>query len=151
MRFKLFAALTLVTVLSAALPTFAAEGKKPVKFEIQLLWGTDEEKSPDPNHKQVDPDVEKRLKAIPLKFKHYFLVNKKVIVLPLGQTKKEPVSEKCEIELKNIDNLKFELAFFGKGKQTNRRTQEFSVGEMFVQGGNAPNSTAWLVVVKRIE
>jgi len=151
MRPKLLAAVVLTTLLCAVLPALAANAKKEARFEIQLLWGTDLAKSPDTKHKPVEPDVERKLKSLPLKFKNYFLVSKNVVVVTIGQTQKVQVSEKCEVELKNVDNLKFELAFFGKGKQTAKRSQDFPLGEMLIHGGNAPGSNAWLVVVKRIE
>ena len=43
------------------------------------------------------------------------------------------------------------VALFGKGKETLRRMQNLPKGEMLVLGGNAPNATGWLVVLKRIE
>ena len=46
---------------------------------------------------------------------------------------------------------KVEVVLYGKGKETLRRTQALPKGEMLLLGGNAPNATAWLVVLKRIE
>ena len=150
MRVRLLIAL-LATFVFGFHSTPAADSKKrPAKFEVQLLWGTDATNSPNPNHKPVERDVQARLNSLPLKFKHYFLVNKNVVELPIGITKKVDVSEKCAVELKNLDNLKFQVTFFGKGKQTAQRTQEFPLDEMLLHGGNAPCSNAWLVVVKRI-
>jgi hypothetical protein len=40
---------------------------------------------------------------------------------------------------------------FGKGEQVVKRTQSIPKGETLALGGNAPNSTAWLVVLRRKE
>jgi hypothetical protein len=122
-----------------------------LKLEVQLLWGTNDEKSPDPKHRPVEPDVQKKLNELPLKFTHYFMVNKSAFEVPAGGTKKEPISEKCAIEVKDLGQSKVEVSLFGKGQQVVNRTQSLPKGETLVLGGNAPNSTAWLVVLKRIE
>ncbi len=151
MKLRFFAGVLLAMILSGVLPAFAADAKKAAaKFEVQLLWGTDLEKSPDATHKPVEADVEKKIKSLPLRFKNYFLVNKQAVDIATSELKKVQISEKCAVELQSIDNLKFETTFYGKGKQTAKRTQAFPLGEMLVHGGNAPGSNAWLVVVKRV-
>ena len=151
MRLKLIAAIILTTALCGLLTSRGAEKKEVAKFEVQLLWGTDAEKSPNPKHKPVDPDVAKKLKSLPLKFKNYFLVNRKRVEAALGETRNEPISEKCAVEIKNLGHSTFEISLFGKGEQLVKRTQKFPAGEILLLGGNAPNSTAWLVVLKRLE
>jgi hypothetical protein len=152
MRLRTFVIALLGALFCGALVSPGADAKKkPAGFEVQLLWGTDLTNSPNPEHKPVDPDVGKRIQSLPLKFKHYFLVNRNKVEIPLGITKKVDVSEKCAVELKNLDNMKFQVTFIGKNKQQTQRTQDFPLQEMLVHGGNAPGSNAWLVVVKRID
>src|SRR3954468_1925758 len=154
--------LTLLAWVAAGL-TLALAGDAPtsggpkagaaggLKVEVQLVWGTDQEQSPDANHKPVEPDVRKKLKELPLKWSNYFMVNKKKLTVPPGDAKKENLSEKCAIEVKDLGNSMVEISFFGKGKKVEKRTLAFPKGEMLLYGGNAPNETAWLVVVKRVE
>ncbi len=122
-----------------------------MKLEVQLLWGTNDDQSPDKNHQPVDPDIKKRLKELPLKWSNYFLVNRKRFDVPPSATKKEPLSEKCAIEVKNLGNDSIEVTQFGKGQQVLKRTQALPKGKFLFLGGNAPNATSWLVVLKRIE
>jgi len=151
MKVRSFIVVLLGALLCAAIVSHGADArKKPPFFEVQLLWGTDLPKSPNPDHKPLDPDVEKTIQSLPLKFKHYFLVNKNRVVVALGTEQKVDVSEKCAVMVKNLDNMKFQVTFIGKNKQQTR-TQDFPLHEMLVHGGNAPGSNAWLVVVKRIE
>jgi hypothetical protein len=61
------------------------------------------------------------------------------------------ISEKCQLNVSKISVTEVEVALIGKGKEVVKRKQSLPKGEMLVLGGNAPNSTAWLVVLKRIE
>jgi hypothetical protein len=122
-----------------------------LKVEAQLLWATDDAKSPNPEHKLVEPDLKQKLKRLPLKWANYFEETRKVFMVPQGGSKRVALSERCELEVKNVDGSKVEVTHFGKGKKVATRTQALPKGEMLVLGGNAPNATAWLVVLKRTE
>jgi hypothetical protein len=122
-----------------------------VKLQVQLLWGTNDDRSPDPKHKPVEPDVREKLKELPLKWSHYFEVNRSDFELPPSAAIRVPLSEKCEVEVRSMGGSKVEVVLYGKGKETLRRTQALPKGEMLLLGGNAPNATVWLVVLKRIE
>jgi hypothetical protein len=71
--------------------------------------------------------------------------------LAQGGTKEVPVSEKCKLNLTRFIRHEVEVTLIGKGKEVVKRKQSLPKGEMLVLGGNAPNSTAWLVVIKRLE
>ena len=123
-----------------------------MKLEVQLLWGTNDDQSPDKNHQPVDADIKKRLKNLPLKWSNYFLVTRKRFEVGPQDTKKEPISEKCAIEVKNLGNGSLEVTQYGKtGQQLWKGIQELPKGQVLFLGGNAPNATSWLVLLKRIE
>jgi hypothetical protein len=122
-----------------------------VKLEVLLVWGTNDDHSPNPKHKPVEAEVKEKLKELPLKWTHYFEVTRKSVELPPSSSNKVPLSPKCELQVKSLGGSRLEVILFGKGKETLRRTQALPKGEMLVLGGNAPNATAWLVVLKRIE
>jgi hypothetical protein len=122
-----------------------------LKLQVQLIWGTSDTHSPDPKHKVVEADVRTKLEDLPLKWTNYFEVNRKDFELASPGASKVPLSQKCQLEVKSLGGAKMEVVLFGKGKETLRRTQTLGKGEMLVLGGNAPNATAWLVVLKRIE
>ena len=136
-----------LTVLAGA-PAAAAE----MKLHALLLWGTDDSKPPEgKDYKPIDQALKNKLKDLPLKWKNYFEVNRKSMVVKSGEGKKESMSDKCEIDFKNLDNNLVEVSLFGKGKEVMKRKQALPAGEVLVLGGNAPNSTAWLVLLKRAE
>jgi hypothetical protein len=132
---------------------FTAHGQQghPIQMEAQLLWGTTNSVSPDPKHKPVEAAVERKIRELPLKWSNYFTVNKKMFTVPATGAKKESLSERCDVEVKYVGKSIFEISLFGKGAQIVKRTQSLPKGEVLVLGGNAPNSTCWLVVVKRVE
>ena len=128
-----------------------AAGASELKFEAQLIWATNDKKSPDPKHKPAEPEVKKKLGELPLKWENYFEVQRKQFTVPKGGTTKVSMSEKCAIEVKHVDGDKVEVSLIGKGEAVLKRTQALPKAEMLVLGGNAPNETAWLVTLKRIE
>ena len=154
MRAKLIST-TLLAWLSTCgllwgLTEFSAQGAE-MKLEVQLLWGTNEDKSPDPKHKEVEPAVKDKLDKLPLKWNKYYLVNSQPFSLKKGEAKKVSLSEKCAIEVKNLDDLSVEVSLFGKREEVMKRVQALPKKEILVLGGNAPNKTSWLVVLKRVQ
>jgi hypothetical protein len=142
--------LSTMVVLLACFPSRAEAAG--MKFQATLVWGTDDAKPPEgKDYKPVEAEIRKKLKELPLKWANWFEVNRKdATAAPNGLTK-VPMSEKCELEVKNLDGSSVEVSLIGKGKEVMKRRQTLPKGEILVLGGNAPNSTAWLVVLKRIE
>lgn len=123
-----------------------------IKLQTQLVWGTDDAKAPEgKNYKPVEPDILKRLKELPLKWKNYFEVRRTDFSVMPALAKKVPLSDKCELNVLSQSNSTVEVSLIGRGKEVVRRTQSLHKGEILVLGGNAPNSTAWLVILKRID
>jgi hypothetical protein len=127
---------------------YAAE----LKLQTQLVWGTDDSKPPEgKNYKPVEADIQKKLTELPLKWKNYFEVKRTDFAVAPALTKKVPLSEKCELTVLNQTNSTVEVSLIGKGKEVVKRTQALPRGEILVLGGNAPNATAWLVILKRTD
>ena len=123
-----------------------------MKFEAVLLWGTDDSKPPEgKTYKPVASDVLKRLKDLPLKWANWFEVKRITFAVTQGTTKDAPISDKCALKVKNLGGNEAEVSLIGKGKEVMKRKQALPKQEMLFLGGNAPNSTAWLVGLKRIE
>jgi hypothetical protein len=122
-----------------------------LKLQAQLIWGTDDSKPPEgKNYKPADINIVEHLQG-PLKWKHYFEVSRtNFMVAPTGLGK-VAVSPKCELEVKSLGNTQVEVVLYGKGKEAARQKRPLTKGQLLVLSGNAPNSTAWLVVLKRIE
>ncbi len=123
-----------------------------LKLEAQLVWGTNDKTAPNPKIKPVEPDIRKKLAELPLRWTNYFEINRKQFQVPEGKTGKTALSPKCAVEVKSLEGKKVEVVWFGKrGEVVGRQTQPLPEGEMLVLGGNAPNSTCWLLTLKRLE
>ena len=123
-----------------------------MKLQAFLLWGTDDTKPPEGKaYKPVELDIMQKLKDLPLKWTNWFEVNRKDFAVLPGALKEVPVSEKCQVNVRKLSGHEVEVSLIGKGKEVVKRKQSLRKGEILVLGGNAPNSTAWLVVLKRIE
>jgi hypothetical protein len=155
MRAKLIApiglgwcAIALALLAGGQFSTQAAD----MKLQAFLLWGTDDRKPPeDKPYKPVELDIRQKLKDLPLKWTNWFEVNRKEFAVAQGETKEVPISEKCQLNVRRVTGSEVEVTLIGKGKEVVKRKQSLPKGEMLVLGGNAPNSTAWLVVLKRLE
>lgn len=128
----------------------AADGPN-LRLEALLIWGTNDAQSPDPKHKPVADDVRKKLQELPFKWSTYFVVNRKVLEVPPKSSTRVSMSEKCDIEVKNLGNATVEVSLFGKREHVLKRTQPLAKGDTLVLGGNAPNATSWFVVLKQTE
>lgn len=131
------------------------ETKSPpgqLRFEAYLVWAATNNVSPDPKHKPVSPEIEKKLSELPLKWAHFFECNHKELDLAKGGSLQVEMSKKCKIEVRDVDGKKVEVSLIGqKGDSLIRRTQPLPIGEYFVLAGNAPGQTAWFVILKRIK
>jgi hypothetical protein len=132
---------------AAALGTAAAAERK---MEARLIWGTNEEKSPNPNHKPLDGELAKKLRDMPLKWKNYFEVNKQVFVINDQHYTNVVMSKKCSIEVKDKGANNVTVKLYGEGKQVNRVDKPLPKGEVLTIGGDAKDNNAWLITVRPV-
>jgi len=144
--FKWHFAFVLAAIFFGVLPARAAAGE--AKFEAILVWGTNDDTSPDPSHKPVSDAMAKRLKDF--KWTHYFEVARNEIKVG-KEEKKVQMSKDCVVSIKSLGDEQFEISLVGKGKVVGTMKQKLQKDKCLVTGGNASNSTGWFVVIKRIE
>ena len=139
--------LRFITILSACL-VFAAllqgaaatASAADLKFQVQLVWATDDPHPPaGKDYRPVDTKLKHQLRA--LKWKNYFEVKSIDFNVAPGSTKKVAISEKCELDVRDLSGSNVEVVLFGKGKEVARVKQALPKGEILVPGGNAPNET----------
>lgn len=122
------------------------------KFEAQLIWATNDKKCDDPKLKPVETEIKSKLAELPLKWDNYFAVKREQFNVVKAGTNAVVLSEKCTVEVKRLGDAKVEVTLHGqKGSVCYKRTQPLPKGEILVLGGNAPNASAWLVTLKRVE
>ena len=119
-------------------------------FEAQLIWGTNEKQS-DPKLKPADPKLVSKLKNSPFKWNYYFEMRREVLKLKLNEEKTVTMSRNCVISVTNLKDEQVKFQLFGKGQLANTVTQGLPKDQLLVTGGDAENSTAWFVVLKRVD
>ena len=134
-----------------ALGSGAAAGPSESKLEGLLIWGTDGTAPSEANLKPVEPDVLRKLRATPFKWKRYFEVHREEFGIQEGQDSKVRMSKDCEIVVRAVDAKTIELKLYGEGKLVGQITQRLPKRELLVVGGDAENFTSWFVVLRRVE
>ena len=69
----------------------------------------------------------------------------------IRQSDAADLSAQCRIGVKNIDDTHVEISIIGKDKPVLKSIQRLPKGEILVIGGDAPNATSWLIIIKRLE
>jgi hypothetical protein len=137
----------LLTLLLATASTFAGD----LALRTQLVWGTDGERPVDVTVKELDSQLKKKLGSI-FKWKNYFEVNQQKITLGPKESKKLKLSNKCEIELRFLDDNTLEIKLFGEGKLTKTVRQSVKslvLGDIAVLAGDDKDkyNDAWFVIL----
>ena len=142
------ARLFLVSLLLAgsAAETFAAN----LKLEAKLIWGTNDDKSPNPDHKELDPATQEKLRKV-FKWKNYFAVNRVVKPVPSRASNRFELSKDCIIEIKELEGPKVEVKLIGKGKEVHKTTLTITKGQSVVYSGDDKNESAWFVIITELD
>lgn len=119
-------------------------------LEFRLIWGANDEKSPDPLHKPLSAEESKELQKV-FKWKYYFEVNGQKISLTPGETRKIRMSDKCVLEVKRLGEARLEVKLFGSGKLVVRQIITLPMGESLILAGDDKNDTAWFVMIKSVK
>ncbi|MBI3849294.1 MAG: hypothetical protein HY298_03230 [Verrucomicrobia bacterium] len=148
---RLFTRVASVIVFSLSLFANSSEVlAADLKVEARLVWGTNEDKSPNPDHKPVDATLAKKLRKV-FKWHNYFEVNRKTATIPQNQTANINMSSKCVLEVKNLGNARVEVKLIGKGKLVSKNAQTLTPGEDLIVAGDDKNDTAWFVVIRSVD
>ena len=143
--------LALLAAVAAGLFSTTAQSNVPeLKLQVQLVWATDDEKSPDPLHKELTGGLAKKF-ASTYRWKKYFEVNNQNLSIPTNATKKTTLSPHCAVEVKYLGGSKVEVTFEGKGKKLVKVCDVIKPTEPLIIAGDAQNSTAWFVVISLVK
>jgi hypothetical protein len=120
-----------------------------LKLEARLIWGTNDEKSPDPSHKRVDEKTAKTLADV-FKWRNYFVVNTVTTNVASRGAVKLQMSRVCQLEIKELQGPQVEVSLIGKGNKVTKTVKPLKRGELFTLGGADKNDTAWFIVVSQL-
>jgi hypothetical protein len=130
-------------LLLAGATAHAAVGD--LALEADLVSGSND---PQAKGTPVSPQIQKKLKGLPLKWDHYFIVNSQQFSVAKNESKDVSLSDACQISVKNLGGQQVQLTLMGKGKNVGKITQSLKKGQTLVAGGNAGNS---IVVLRQAD
>jgi hypothetical protein len=61
------------------------------------------------------------------------------------------ISDKCTIEITELEGPRVEAKLIGEGKPINRVVEPLTKGKWFSLGGEEKNGTAWFVIVTELD
>ena len=121
------------------------------KMEARLVWGTNDDKSPEPSHKPLDGELAKKLREMPLKWKNYFEVNRKTFIINDQTYTNVVMSKQSSIEMKDKGGNNVTVKLYGQGKPVNRVDKPLPKGDVLTIGGDAKNNSAWFIMVRPVD
>ena len=127
----LVGACAVILLLLSGLTARAADGD--LQLEAQWIQGSNDSVT---NGKPVAPEIEAKLKRLPLKWQHYTLLSTQTFMVGKEGAKSVSLGTGCDIVVKNLGAERVELTLAGRGKIT----QSLSKGQTLVTGGNDENS-----------
>jgi hypothetical protein len=119
------------------------------KLEVQLVWGTNDDSSSNPDHKPLEASLAKKLGMF--KWKNYFTVNRKEISLAAKAPHKVRLSPKSEIEVRHLDGARYEINVFGEGKHVRKITEKVTREDSLVIAGDDKNDCGWFILIRQIK
>jgi hypothetical protein len=138
--------LLLAGFLSMALSGLSESAAAEHSFQVQLIWGTDGDKPKNQSLNDVDSKLQEKLKGV-FKWKNYFEVTQKPLTISRSGSEKLKLSDKCDIQVREVGSARIEIRLFGEGKLVLKKVQTVTPGEVIVLAGDSKNDTAWFVVM----
>jgi hypothetical protein len=142
-----FWALLLLVAMAAG---GVARAGDSLPVELQLIWATNEPRSPDPKHHPVEPDVERMLTNTPFRWKYYFEVHRRVDDIPSDHSlEKIVMSRHCALDIKYLGQHsgreRVQVKLYGDGQLVSMHKETLPL----MLAGNAQNGTAWFVLIRK--
>ena len=127
----------------------ASVSAEELKLEAKLIWGTNDDKSPEPSHKPVDPAMAEKLRKV-FKWKNYFVVTNQVKIVPSRGSNRFELSKQCAIEVTELEGPRVEVKLIGEGKEVNKTIKTISRGESITFGKDDKNDCAWFAIITQL-
>jgi hypothetical protein len=122
-------------------------GEGPITYYVQLVRGTDTDTPPVAGSRQVGAKLAKQFEAV-FKWRHYWEIASRELVLEPGQTKRVRLNPEREVEIDLRHPQERAVVALWKGAVVERTVCPVSGGMTFIGGDRDPHS-AWFIVVRR--
>jgi hypothetical protein len=130
-----------------ALPCLALSADKTgITFYLQLIRGTDDDQPPAITARLAGPELARRLQMF--RWKNYWEINRRAILLGDGGTTRQRMSAEREVEIARNAPREMIVSIYDNGKLTRRRLQSLDT-PFYIAGGDKDATQSWFIVVRR--
>jgi len=142
-------AIGVFVLMLVAAQVFGADQKTPEQnYTAILIWGTDDEKPADKELKDLDATLLEKFRKLPVKWKNFYEVTRKNLVVKTGEPRHIKLSDKCEIKINQTEKDGMAVELIGEKKSVYKGTRSMPAKDILIFGGDDKNATAWFVVLK---
>jgi len=121
-------------------------GDDPVTFYVQLLRGTNEEKTEDIKDKEIGPKLRKKLSPV-FRWKNYWEVSRTSVTVGKGKAGRIQLPNAHALEIELLNPAESEVRLYLNGS-LRRKSRQLIHNRMAIMGGDN-NDDCWFVVVRR--
>ena len=137
-------------ILFAFVSLLPNAGAEDLYLISKLIWGTNDEKVSDPTLKAMEPAMEKKFQNV-FKWKHYYQVTRKDVMIPSRSSRQIEMSKRCTIEITELEGPKVEVKLIGEGKPLHKIVKPLSKGEYFTIAGGDKDENAWFILISQVD
>jgi hypothetical protein len=137
----------LLVSLAICLLTAPARGADPVTYYVQLIRGTDQDQSPNPNSKRIQPHLSGTFHSV-FKWKSYWEISSRHVELQAGRATRVRLNPEREVEIDLTDPSRRAVTAILNGKKVQRIVSPRSEERTLI-GGDRDGNSAWFIVVSR--
>jgi hypothetical protein len=136
-----------IVLLAIWMATAAGRGAEPVAYYVQLIRGTDQDQSPNPNSKRIQPHLAGAFHSV-FKWKSYWEISSRQVALQTGRATRVRLNPEREVEIDLTDPSRRAVTAILNGKKVQRTVSPRSEERTLI-GGDRDGTSAWFIVVSR--
>lgn len=137
----------LLMTMAIGICTAAGHGAEPVTYYVQLIRGTDQDQSPAPNSKRIQPHLAGTFHSV-FKWKSYWEISSRQVELQAGHVTRVRLNPDREVEIDLTEPSRRAVTAILNGKKVQRTVSPRSEERTLI-GGDRDGNTAWFIVVSR--
>ena len=139
----------LVILVTGLVATAGRAGPKaePVAYYVQLIRGSDQDQSPEPNGKRIHPQLAGAFHSV-FKWKSYWEISSRHVELEAGRATRVRLNPQREVEIDLSEPSRRAVTAFLNGKKVQRTVSPRSEERTLI-GGDRDGNSAWFIVVSR--
>ena len=123
-----------------------AAAPKPSVLYVQVIRGTDEQKAPGKNHREIGPKLSAKLSPV-FKWKHYWETDLKKVDFDPAKVTKLALTGQRTLEIERLKSGELEVRLFRRSGLVTK-TRQATHGRMAILGGEESTRESFFVVVR---